>query len=232
MKNFLIFILFVSLSVSSQEIDLSYYLPKDTTFDQNIPTPKSIIGHQVGEWHVTHDKLVEYMKALALASDRISIENRGSTFEGRPLLLLTITSPKNHINIDKIRENHINGTNDSNKDISNDPIVVYQGFSIHGNEPSGSNAALAVAYYLAAANNINDVLDNTIILFDPSYNPDGLQRFAYWVNTNKSKNINPDPNDREYKEIWPKGRTNHYWFDMNRDWLPVQLPESLSLIHI
>ena len=230
MKNFLIFILFVSLSVSSQEIDLSYYLPKDTTFDQNIPTPKSIIGHQVGEWHVTHDKLVEYMKALALASDRISIENRGSTFEGRPLLLLTITSPKNHINIDKIRENHINGTNDSNKDISNDPIVVYQGFSIHGNEPSGSNAALAVAYYLAAANNINDVLDNTIILFDPSYNPDGLQRFAYWVNTNKSKNINPDPNDREYKEIWPKGRTNHYWFDMNRDWLPVQLPESSARI--
>ena len=230
MKNFLIFILFVSLSVSSQEIDLSYYLPKDTTFDQNIPTPKSIIGHQVGEWHVTHDKLVEYMKALALASDRISIENRGSTFEGRPLLLLTITSPKNHINIDKIRENHINGTNDSNKDISNDPIVVYQGFSIHGNEPSGSNAALVVAYYLAAANNINDVLDNTIILFDPSYNPDGLQRFAYWVNTNKSKNINPDPNDREYKEIWPKGRTNHYWFDMNRDWLPVQLPESSARI--
>ena len=230
MKNFLIFILFVSLSVSSQEIDLSYYLPKDTTFDQNIPTPKSVIGHQVGEWHVTHDKLVEYMKALALASDRISIENRGSTFEGRPLLLLTITSPKNHINIDKIRENHINGTNDSNKDISNDPIVVYQGFSIHGNEPSGSNAALAVAYYLAAANNINDVLDNTIILFDPSYNPDGLQRFAYWVNTNKSKNINPDPNDREYKEIWPKGRTNHYWFDMNRDWLPVQLPESSARI--
>ena len=230
MKNFLIFILFVSLSVSSQEIDLSYYLPKDTTFDQNIPTPKSIIGHQVGEWHVTHDKLVEYMKALALASDRISIENRGSTFEGRPLLLLTITSPKNHINIDKIRENHINGTNDSNKDISNDPIVVYQGFSIHGNEPSGSNAALAVAYYLAAANNINDILDNTIILFDPSYNPDGLQRFAYWVNTNKSKNINPDPNDREYKEIWPKGRTNHYWFDMNRDWLPVQLPESSARI--
>ena len=230
MKNFLIFILFVSLSVSSQEIDLSYYLPKDTTFDQNIPTPKSVIGHQVGEWHVTHDKLVEYMKALALASDRISIENRGSTFEGRPLLLLTITSPKNHINIDKIRENHINGTNDSNKDISNDPIVVYQGFSIHGNEPSGSNAALVVAYYLAAANNINDVLDNTIILFDPSYNPDGLQRFAYWVNTNKSKNINPDPNDREYKEIWPKGRTNHYWFDMNRDWLPVQLPESSARI--
>ena len=74
------------------------------------------------------------------------------------------------------------------------------------------------------------LLEHTVILFDPSYNPDGLQRFAYWANTNKSKNINPDPNDREYTEIWPRGRTNHYWFDMNRDWLPVQLPESRARI--
>ena len=112
------------------------------------------------------------------------------------------------------------------------PIVVQQGFSIHGNEPSGSNAALAVAYYLAAAQGpaIDTLLSNTVILFDPSYNPDGLQRFAYWANTNKSKNINPDPNDREYDEVWPGGRTNHYWFDMNRDWLPVQLPESRARI--
>jgi hypothetical protein len=89
---------------------------------------------------------------------------------------------------------------------------------------------LAVAYYLAAADNIDDLLNNTVILFDPSFNPDGLQRFAYWANTNKSKNINPDPNDREYHEVWPRGRTNHYQFDMNRDWLPVQLPESKARI--
>jgi len=108
------------------------------------------------------------------------------------------------------------------------PVVVYQGFSIHGNEPSGSNAAMVAAYYLAAAEGaeIDKLLNETVILFDPSFNPDGLQRFAYWANINKSKNINPDPNDREYSEIWPGGRTNHYWFDMNRDWLPVQLPES------
>ena len=230
MKNLFLFFCCISFSISSQEVDLSYYLPKEVTYNQNIPTPKSIIGHEVGEWHVTHDKLVEYMKALAKASDRISIENRGTTFEGRPLLLLTITSPENHKNITTIKENHIHGTDNSAKDVSKDPIVVYQGFSIHGNEPSGSNAALAVAYYLAAANGIDDLLDNTVILFDPSYNPDGLQRFAYWANTNKSKNINPDPNDREYTEVWPRGRTNHYWFDMNRDWLPVQLPESRARI--
>ena len=232
MKNVLIFLLFISFSISSQEIDLSYYIANDANFDQNIPTPKSIIGHEVGEWHVTHDKLVEYMKSLAKASDRVTLENRGKTFEGRPLLLLTITSPENHQRIDEIREQHIKATNDASVDVSKDPIVVYQGYSIHGNEPSGSNASLAIAYYLAASlsDATENLLQHTVILFDPSFNPDGLQRFAYWANTNKSKNINPDPNDREYFEVWPRGRTNHYWFDMNRDWLPVQLPESRARI--
>ena len=232
MKNVLIFLLFISFSISSQEIDLSYYIANDANFDQNIPTPKSIIGHEVGEWHVTHDKLVEYMKSLAKASDRVTLENRGKTFEGRPLLLLTITSPNNHLRINDIRQRHIDGTNNASIDVSNDPIIVYQGFSIHGNEPSGSNASLVAAYYLAASlsSETEDLLKNTVILFDPSFNPDGLQRFAYWANTNKSKNINPDPNDREYFEVWPRGRTNHYWFDMNRDWLPVQLPESRARI--
>ena len=193
-----------------------------------IPTPESVIGHQIGEWHITHDKLVQYMTVLAQSSDRISIENRGETFEGRPLLLLTITSPDNHANLETIRTNHIASTETNNVTLENRPLVVYQGFSIHGNEPSGSNAAMLVAYYLAASqsDDVKNLLENTVILFDPSYNPDGLQRFAYWANTNKSKHINPDPNDREYDEVWPGGRTNHYWFDMNRDWLPVQLPES------
>ena len=232
MKKLAILFLFVAFSVSAQQVDLSYYLPKDVTYNKNIPTPKSVIGHEVGEWHITHDKLAEYMKALAKSSDRISIESRGTTFEGRPLLLLTITSPKNHQNIENIRKRHIDATENASLDVSNDPIVVYQGFSIHGNEPSGSNAALAAAYYLAAAqgSKIDDLLNNTVILFDPSFNPDGLQRFAYWANTNKAININPDPNDREYREVWPGGRTNHYWFDMNRDWLPVQLPESRARI--
>lgn len=214
---------------SQNQTDLSYYLPQNTTYNQAIPTPQSVIGHEVGEWHITHDKLVEYMKALAESSDRITLENRGMTYEGRPLILLTITSPKNHQNIDAIRQQHIAATVDNaSVNTSAMPIVVNQGFSIHGNEPSGSNAALLAAYYLAAAESIDvkDMLDHMVILFDPSFNPDGLQRFAYWANSNKSKNLNPDPNDREYSEVWPGGRSNHYWFDMNRDWLPVQLPES------
>jgi len=234
MKKIILSFLFLTftLSITAQKIDLRYYIPGNERYNTNIPTPREVIGHEVGEWHITHDKLVEYMKALANASDRITLEDRGKTFEGRPLLLLTITSPDNHKNLDEIRKRHIAGTDDASVDVSNDPIVVYQGFSIHGNEPSGSNASLAAAYYLAASltSETEELLKNTVILFDPSFNPDGLQRFAYWANTNKSKNINPDPNDREYTEVWPRGRTNHYWFDMNRDWLPVQLPESRARI--
>jgi hypothetical protein len=173
------------------------------------------------------------MTALANSSDRISISKRGKTFEGRPLILLTVTSKENHQKIESIRKEHLSlNTNNSKKDYSQMPVVLYQGYSIHGNEPSGSNAAMLYAYHLAASNSkeLLNALKNSIILLDPCFNPDGLQRFAHWANTNKSINPNPDNNDREFDENWPKGRTNHYWFDMNRDWLPVQLPESQSRI--
>jgi hypothetical protein len=233
MKHLVLTLFFFSTFIHAQKtLDLSYYLPQNTTYNKDIPTPKSVLGHEIGKWHVTHDKLVQYMYALAEASDRVSIEDRGKTFEDRPLILLTITSPENHNRLESIKSAHVNATNTNTADAANRPIVVYQGFSIHGNEPSGSNAALVAAYHLAAAesNDVKDLLNNAVILFDPSFNPDGLQRFAYWANTNKSENLNPDPYDREYSEVWPGGRTNHYWFDMNRDWLPVQLPESRARI--
>ena len=229
----LLFAIFFGLNLFAQNVTLDYYLPDNVTYDPDIPKPADIIGHEVGEWHVTHDKLMFYMQALAAASNRMTIENRGATFEGRPILLLTVTSPKNHQNIEIIRQEHIAlSEGNTSLDTSNMPIVVYQGFSIHGNEPSGANAGLAYAYYLAAAQGpeVESMLENTVILMDPSFNPDGLQRFAYWANMHKSQNLNPDPQDREYDEIWPGGRTNHYWFDMNRDWLPVQLPESRARI--
>ncbi|RKN80388.1 M14 family metallopeptidase [Ulvibacterium marinum] len=231
---FLLFFAYL-IGLSQESLDLNYYLPQGINYKEDIPTPKEIIGHEVGEWHVTHDKLMFYMRTLAEASERITIESRGETFEGRPILLLTVTSAKNHRNLEKIRQEHLALTEERGSSLNTEkmPLVVYQGFSIHGNEPSGSNAALAYVYYLATAEgpDIEETLDNLVILLDPSFNPDGLQRFAYWANTNRSQNLNADNNEREYHEVWPGGRTNHYWFDMNRDWLPVQLPESRARIH-
>ncbi|MDX1762005.1 MAG: M14 family zinc carboxypeptidase, partial [Christiangramia sp.] len=232
--SILFLLCFIFSQAQQDSLKLDYYLPGDISYNKEIPTPQEIIGYIPGEWHVSHDKLLMYMHKLADASPRVKIENRGVTYEGRPLVLLTISSEENLANIEQIRKEHVAlvEKNAEKLNIDDMPIVINQGFSIHGNEPSGSNAALLYAYYLAAGEGpeIEKILDNTVILLDPSFNPDGLQRFAYWANTNKSKNINPDPQDREYNEIWPGGRTNHYWFDMNRDWLPVQLPESQARI--
>jgi hypothetical protein len=218
--------------------DLGYYLPDSVQYNPAIPKPNTIIHHEVGEWHVTHDRLVDYMKAIASAApDRVKMETIGLTYENRPQVLLIFTSPQNHKNLEQIRQQHIalsDPTKSTSIDIENMPAVVWIGHSIHGNEPSGTNAALISAYYLAAAQgkNINDLLENVIILFDPSFNPDGLQRFSTWVNQHKSKNLVTDPNSREFNEVWPGGRFNHYWFDLNRDWLPAVHVESQNRLAV
>jgi hypothetical protein len=232
MRNFLLSaLLLVSFNTLFAQ-DLAYYLPDSVTYDPAIPKPKDVIYHEVGEWHVTHDRLVNYMKAVAAAApNRIKLELMGFTYENRPQVLLIITSPKNHQRLEEIRQQHVlltDPSRSSSVNIDNMPIVVYIGHSIHGNEPSGANAALLSAYYLAAAQGkqIDELLDNVVILFDPSFNPDGLQRFSTWANQHKSKNLVSDPNDREFNEVWPGGRYNHYWFDLNRDWLPAVHQES------
>lgn len=217
-----------------QKKSLDYYLPQNGTYNTKIPTPKSILNFELGEMHTDHTQVANYMREVAKASDRIKIETTGYTFENRPLQLLTISSPKNLANIDEILKRHvaITDANTNNNDLSDLPIVIYLGYSIHGNESSGTGAAIALTYYLAANDSpeLMKTLDKTIILLDPSFNPDGLHRFSTWVNSNKSSNLVTDPNDREFNEAWPRGRFNHYWFDMNRDWLPVQLPESQARI--
>ncbi|MBL0272108.1 MAG: zinc carboxypeptidase [Chitinophagaceae bacterium] len=232
MKKFIfIFSLFViNNSLTAQ--DLNYYLPDSITYNPAIPKPKDIIYHEVGEWHVTHDRLVNYMKAIAAAApERVTLETMGFTYENRPQVLLIITSPKNQMRLEEIRQQHIKLTDpvqSGSVNIDPMPIVVWIGHSIHGNEPSGANAALVSAYYLAAAQGkqIDELLENVVILFDPSFNPDGLQRFSTWANQHKSKNLVSDPNSREFNEVWPGGRFNHYWFDLNRDWLPAVHIES------
>ena len=218
--------------------ELSYYLPSDVTYNKLIPKPKDIIHHEVGEWHVTHDRLVNYMQAIATAApERVKLETMGFTYESRPQLLLVITSKNNHARLEQIRQQHLllsDPSKSASLNISDMPIVVYVGHSIHGNEPSGSNAALVSAYYLAAAQGkeIDDMLENVVILFDPSFNPDGLQRFSTWANQHKSKTLVTDPNSREFNEVWPGGRFNHYWFDLNRDWLPAVHPESQNRVRL
>ena len=196
-----------------------------------IPTPESFFGFSVGERHLRPDQIVDYLKALDASSDRMTVEQYGETYEKRPLLLLTITSPENQKHIGEIKGQHRALSNPAASvglDIETMPIVVWLGYSVHGNEASGSNAAVRVAYTLASAQGpeIEQMLARTVILLDPMINPDGLGRFSQWVNTHRAENPVADPANREHAEVWPGGRSNHYWFDLNRDWLPLQHPES------
>ena len=230
-KTLLAFWLIITVMNSFAQVDLSYYIPPGVQYNPAIPTPAKLLGFEVGEWHVSHDQVVAYMKAMDATSDRITLQQTGLTHEARPLLLLTITSPKNHENIESIRQQHLQ-LGDANRasqlDTKTMPAVFFLGCSIHGNEASGVNAGLLMVYHLAAAQGpeIEKYLDQTIILFDPAFNPDGIHRFSGWVNSRKSKLISADPNDTEHNEAWPGGRFNHYWFDLNRDWLVAQHPES------
>lgn len=228
----IIFIINIMCNVSfAQKKDLTYYLPEQT-YNPDIMTPEAFLGYQVGEWHISHDQLKFYMEYLAQVSDRITIKTYAHSHEHRPLQLLTITAPKHQNNIAAIKENQAKLSKGEKINMDDHPAIVYQGYSIHGNESSGSNAAVLVAYYLAAGQGteVQKTLDNLVILLDPCYNPDGLTRFATWANSNRYTNLISDSQSREFNEPWPRGRTNHYWFDLNRDWLLLTHPESKGRI--
>ncbi|MCU0451825.1 MAG: M14 family metallopeptidase [Bernardetiaceae bacterium] len=232
MKKLFLLCLFGCFLAPVQAQELSYYLPDSVQYNPAIPSPETGLGHKVGEWHATHDKLIHYLKMLDAASDRLVFEETGRTYEGRTLGLLKVTSPKNHGNLEALRRQHLDLTDPAKAaslNLESLPLVVWLGYTIHGNEPSGVNAAILVAYYLAAAQGpaIDNLLENNIIIVDPCLNPDGMNRFASWANTHRSVGVLvTDPASREFNEMWPGARTNHYWFDLNRDWLPLQHLES------
>jgi hypothetical protein len=228
---FLLTILCTAFFASSQSNDLQY-LPEGQNYNTEIPLPSQVLGYPVGAWHVRHDQIISYMEVLAAKSDRINLTYTGETHQQRPLVLLTITSPTNDKKINSIKATHIKSIAGGTAPPSSAPLIIYMGYSVHGNEPSGSNAALLIAYHLAASNSaeVDKLLGQNIILLDPSMNPDGLARFSQWANMHKGKNLVADPMHREHVEQWPSGRSNHYWFDLNRDWLLLTHPESKARI--
>ncbi|MFC6438605.1 M14 metallopeptidase family protein [Bowmanella sp. JS7-9] len=208
------------------------FLPADAALDPAIPAPASVLGYPVGTWHARHDQIVQYLQQLGMASDRLSVEVVGYTHEQRPLLMLTFTNPQRLAQIDTVRSAHLQRVAEGKTPAQSDPLVLWMGYSVHGNESSGANAALLVAYYLAASQSeeVKQLLDNAVIIMEPAINPDGLSRFAQWANMHKGLTPNSDPNHRDHNEGWPSGRMNHYWFDLNRDWLLLTHPESRARI--
>ncbi|MDR1369695.1 MAG: hypothetical protein LBJ72_06170 [Dysgonamonadaceae bacterium] len=207
-----------------------YFFDSQVNFDRNIPSPEQFLGYPTGSKITEHHRIVAYFEKLASLSDRTKLIEIGRTHEGRPLVVLAVSSPENIARLDAFRTERGKvrqaGTPET-------PLILFLGYSVHGNEPSGAEASLLSAYYLTAAQTeqVKHQLAGGIYFIDPVRNPDGQERFAEWVNYNRSlRFINDSSLDREHTEGWPRGRGNHYWFDLNRDWVNIVHPESQARV--
>tara|TARA_Y200000002_G_scaffold81796_1_gene64662 strand:- start:3702 stop:6224 length:2523 start_codon:yes stop_codon:yes gene_type:complete len=228
MRFTLIFFAFI-ISLNSVKAQ-DYFLENNGPYDNTILSPEQYLGYEIGFEHTRHDLIVAYLKYLANISDKAQIIQYGETHEGRNLIMLTVSSTENLNNLENIKNEHLKHTvpGIKTKIDSSLPIIVNLGYGVHGNEPSSAEAALLSAYTLVASNNdkIKRLIENSVIFIDPTINPDGRDRHSQWANQYKSINLVADSNDAEHNEAWPRGRTNHYWFDLNRDWLLAINPES------
>ena len=196
-------------------------------YDQNIPTPYDILGYHIGERFTDFRNLERYIFALTEESDRIQLHQYGTSYQHRPLRVLYISTPDNLARLEEFKNANTKLTNprtlpdDRAADIIEDqPVFLWLAYNVHGNEASTTEAAILTMYHLAASNN-EDVLsafENVIVILDPLVNPDGRERYVNYINDFSQRNPNPDPRGIEHTEPWPRGRTNHYFFDLNRDW--------------
>ena len=224
----LVVCLLSSLFLMSQD----YFYKDFGPFDPSIPSPETFLGYEIGDYHTRHDRIVAYLEALDAASDRASLIDYGKTHELRRLVILQISDPNHLQNIEDHRQKHLQLVKPDavvkDSDLADMPVFVNLGYNVHGNEPSSSEAAMLTAYVLTASNHpaIARYRQQAIVFLDPTINPDGRDRHSQWANAHRSAVLNADPMDSEHNEMWPRGRTNHYWFDLNRDWLLLVHPES------
>ncbi|MDP4535635.1 M14 family zinc carboxypeptidase [Alkalimonas collagenimarina] len=203
----------------------------DGPLKPDVPKPSQVSGYAMGEWHWRHDQIQHYFEQLASQSPLAQLEVIGYSHERRPVLQLVISSEANMQRLAQIRQQNL--AQSQGQTLAEDaPVVIWLGYGVHGNEPSAAHAAVSLAYHLTASNSaeVQRWLDEAVILIQPSLNPDGHDRFSHWVNMHRGATPVADPQHREHVEPWPNGRPNHYWFDLNRDWLLLQHPESQARI--
>lgn len=224
--------LFITMSqVSAQN---SYYFPKaGATLDAKIPSPEQFLGYPIGSFYTRQDQVVAYFRELARVSNRVHIQVIGKTVENRDQIIVTITSPDNYRRLEQIRQEHLSQIDPAKPVLStSSPVIIHLGYGVHGNETSSTEVSLLTGYYLAASNDAESQnwLKESVIFIDPALNPDGRDRAANWHNSYHSNPPVGDPSDKEHQEGWPQGRTNHYFTDLNRDWLNLVQVESRNRV--
>ncbi len=192
---------------------------------QSVPSPEQFLGYKVGTRFTRHHRIVEYVKSVAVARpDMVKLEKYGETNEGRELMLVFVSTPENIQQLEQIRMNNLRmaglAKDKAAPVLDNAPAIVWLSYNVHGNEASSSEAFLLTIHALTDPNNkaTKEWLKNTVVVMDPCINPDGRDRYINWYNSVVGKQYNADPASREHAEPWPGGRSNHYNFDLNRDW--------------
>jgi len=198
-------------------------------YRSDVPTPDRVLGFSFGQRPITPEEAFHYLEALVRASPRVRLETYGQTFEGRPLQLAWVSTPENLARLETWQRRWRDLWNpvqvrpsDLETWLSEGlPLLVWFGFSIHGNEHSSTEAALALAYFLAASEGpeVRQVLERVVLVIDPVQNPDGRSRFVQHVRTQMGRQPDEFPWATEHTEEWPSGRFNHFLYDLNRDWL-------------
>lgn len=227
-----------ALPVGSQESvsldlarELSYLYPQEiVNLDSEILSPEQFFGAKTGSLHLTYELVTSYLRHLSRASNRLLIRVDGATYQGQPFVSAIISSSKN---LEGLRSLSAGGAF-KEESVSKELLVNWLGYSVHGNEASGVNASVVMAYLLVAGQDayVTDILENTLVVLVPALNPDGVSGYANWVNSNISFAVNKDEFNREFRQQAPTSRSNHYWFDLNRDWLFAQHPESRAVLRL
>ena len=209
--------------------DISYFQVEGIAYDETVRTPDESLGFGLGDRPIRHDQLVSYLSHIAQNSNRITVETIGYTHEHRPILFFVVTSPENHGRIDDIRARHLASIDPANATEANpdDPSIIWLNYGVHGAESAGMDAAIPTLYHLAAAQGaeIEQTLDDSVILITAIFNPDGHSRRVNHVEMFGAAAPVTDP-DHAQHTMWVEARTNHYWFDLNRQWLLQTQPES------
>lgn len=206
----------------------------DATYDGGFPTPEKILGFSLGTRPVTHAQVEKCFQTWA-ATGRMKLEVHATTHEGRACYHAIISSEKNLARLAEIRESIAKLADprdlsdaDARTLIDKTPAVAWLAYTIHGDEISGTDAAVALTYHLLAAigPETHMLKDDLIIIIDPIQNPDGRDRFLKELAEQSSRIPNLDPGSLQHAGRWPAGRTNHYYTDMNRDWIIGAQPET------
>jgi hypothetical protein len=186
-----------------------------------IQTPQQFLGYPLGEAFTLHADLNRYIQHLASQSPRLKIQEYGKTYEKRSLQVVFVSAPENLAKLDEIRQNNLKHAGLLEGGINGLQLpIVWLAYTVHGNEPAGTEASMALLHQLATDNSekVQNWLKDLLIVIDPCQNPDGRERYAHWYQTvqNTQKDVNPD--GWEHIEPWARGRFNHYMYDLNRDW--------------